>query len=204
MRKIKKHGSKGGGAIAATIVILLLLTAALGYALWRRLIPTRLFLPLDYKEELLDSAHEYGLEPCLVAAVINTESSFKKDAVSVDGAEGLMQLLPSTAEWIAAMRGVGYDKQKLFEPGYNIDMGCWLLRYLTDRYGSTRYALIAYNAGHGRLESWLANEEYLDENGELAVIPYGETDAYVKKVERAIEQYKELYGEELENAKDDQ
>lgn len=155
--------------------------------------------PIKYKEEIMTVSEEYGLDPCLVAAVINTESGFDPDAVSRVGAIGLMQLMPETAEWAAAMRGMTYNEALLTEPQYNIELGCWLLNYLLKRYNNERYALIAYNAGSGTLESWLKDESYLNENGELAVIPYGETANYVDRIEKAREQYRKVYGEELDN-----
>lgn len=196
--RVKRRTGRYVVLLAALLACIALAAGAL--YVWRHGLPVRALCPLNYKTEIVASAEEYDLDPCFVAAVINTESRFDKDAVSVDGAVGLMQLLPTTAEWIAGMRGVEYDSRLLNEPEYNIDMGCWLLRYLIDRYGSTRYALIAYNAGHGRLESWLADDELTDENGVLVTIPYGETDAYVKRVERGVEQYRKTYGEGLENA----
>ena len=155
--------------------------------------------PIKYKEEIMTVSEEYGLDPCLVAAVINTESGFDPDAVSKAGAIGLMQLMPSTAEWAAGMRGMTYNEALLTEPQYNIELGCWVLNYLLKRYNNERYALIAYNAGSGTLESWLKDESYLNENGELVVIPYGETSAYVDRIEKAREPYRKVYGEELDN-----
>lgn len=201
IRKLKKQGKMSGWAAFAAVFLTAAVIIALGFVLWHSGLPARLYYPLEYKDEIIAACDEYSLDPCLVAAVIHTESRFKPDAVSVDGAVGLMQVLPSTAEWIAQMRGMEYDEAKLTDSAYNIDLGCWLLKYLSDRYeGNTRYALIAYNAGHGRLESWLASDEYTDENGDLAVIPYGETDNYVKRIDNSITQYRKLYGEGLENA----
>ena len=152
-------------------------------------------LSLRYTDELKAAADRYGLDRRLVAAVVNTESGFDEKAVSRDGAEGLMQLLPSTAEWIAAMRGLEYEEGCLFDPETNLDYGCWLLRYLLDRYdGSVRYALIAYNAGHARLEEWIKTRA--DENGDID-IPYPETKNYVKKIEGLIERYGKVYEKEL-------
>lgn len=152
-------------------------------------------LPLRYTEELKAAADRYGLDRALVAAVVNTESGFDERAVSRDGAQGLMQLMPVTAEWIAARRGIGYEEGCLFDPETNLDYGCWLLSYLLERYdGNERYALIAYNAGHARLEEWI--ETLADENGDFE-IPYPETRNYVKKVEGLIERYEKVYEEEL-------
>lgn len=153
--------------------------------------------PLEYIEELIAASSEYGLDPRLVASVINTESRFLKDAVSVDGAVGLMQLLPTTAEWIAWKRSIDYDENSLYDPKTNMDYGCWLLRFLLDRYdGNTEYALIAYNAGHGRLDEWLDNPS-LCKDGQLTDIPYPETDNYVKKIKAAIGRYGDIYGDIL-------
>ena len=152
--------------------------------------------PIAYTDELKAAADRYGLDRCLVAAVINTESRFDPDAVSVDGAEGLMQVLPSTAEWIAFRRDTEYKPGSLFDPETNLDYGCWLLRFLLDRYdGNSRYALIAYNAGFGRLDEWLKES---GTDGELNEIPYAETKNYVERVFEYKEIYTNIY-EELSN-----
>ena len=66
------------------------------------------YYPISYVEEIKTAADRYGLDRTLVAAVVKTESGFRLDAVSQDGAVGLMQVLPSTAEWIAFRRGDEY------------------------------------------------------------------------------------------------
>lgn len=148
--------------------------------------------PIKYVEEINAAADRYGLDRYLVAAVVRTESSFRPEAVSQDGACGLMQVLPVTAEWIDFKRGSELPENGLYAVGTNLDYGCWFLRFLLDRYdGSVRNALVAYNAGYNRLESWL--ETGADENGELAEIPYAETRNYVSKVLDAYETYKDLY-----------
>lgn len=152
--------------------------------------------PISYVEEIKAAADRYGLDRYLVAAVVATESGFRPEAVSSVGAEGLMQLMPTTAEWISYRRGLDHAECDLFDPETNLDYGCWLLKYLLDRYdGSVRNALIAYNAGYGRLDGWL--ETGADENGELKDIPYAETRNYVEKVNKYMEKYRELYEEEL-------
>ncbi|MCR5610519.1 MAG: lytic transglycosylase domain-containing protein [Clostridiales bacterium] len=154
-------------------------------------------LPLSYKEEIRNAAHRYGLEPAFVAAVVKTESGFDPRAVSGDGAVGLMQVLPSTGEWIAWRRGLEFDSERLYDPEYNLDYGCWLLSFLLERYdGNEKYALIAYNAGYGRLDEWLKTR--VDENGELTDIPYAETRNYVDRIGKLKERYGEVYGTELD------
>lgn len=175
--------------LAAALSALMLISALPGCGAAKLTVAS----PAKYAEYIKNAASEHGLSPYLIAAVINTESSFRPDAVSSDGAEGLMQVLPMTAEWIDYRRGTALTENGLFDPETNIDYGCWLLSYLLDRYGGNeRYALIAYNAGFSRLDGWLADSQYLDENGELSVIPYAETRNYVDRINR----YKAIYEEE--------
>jgi len=90
--------------------------------------------PLIYK-----ASRVYELPPALIKAVVHAESAFVKDAVSKKGAQGLMQLMPDTANEI--------DVLNPFDPKANILGGSRLLKkYLTD-FGSLKQALIAYNAG---------------------------------------------------------
>ncbi len=99
------------------------------------------------------AAERNDLEPSLVLAVIRTESTFQPDAVSPKGAIGLMQLLPSTAEVLAAELGLEWDgEHQLLEPDLNIELGTYYLRKLADHYrGDMDLALEAYNRGPTRL-----------------------------------------------------
>ena len=146
--------------------------------------------PRLYEEEVLAASESYGLDPNLVFAVIRTESGFSPNAVSSAGAKGLMQIMQTTGEWVCWRQGTEYDASRIFEPEYNIDIGCHLLRYLIDRYdGELRFAIAAYNAGAGAVDSWLKDPEKFD--GEELTIPYPETKNYVKKVLDSYEKYKE-------------
>lgn len=146
--------------------------------------------PRRFTEEVTAASESCGLDPDLVYAIIRTESSFKPDAVSSAGAKGLMQLMTASAEWICWRYGEEYDESRIFEPEYNITLGCRLLRYLIDYYdGNIEFAVAAYNAGHGRVDSWLADpERYKD--GKLD-IPPGETHNYVIKVLDSYEKYRQ-------------
>lgn len=149
--------------------------------------------PLEYGAEVEKAARDYDLDEELIYAVINTESHFDADACSGAGAKGLMQLMPSTFEWLQSLRGEQYDENSLFYPDINIDYGCYLLRYLLDKFGSEETAVAAYNAGFSIVEEWLGNPEYSPDGVTLSSIPYPETEEYVKKVESAKEKYKKLY-----------
>lgn len=107
-------------------------------------------------------AARYELDPLLVSAVVGVESAWNPEAVSVQGAVGLMQLMPETA------RILGVDP---WDPEGNLDGGSRYLRSLLDRFdGDLELALAGYNAGP------LAVERY------GGVPPYRETVAYVERV----------------------
>jgi soluble lytic murein transglycosylase len=151
------------------------------------LVGSLLILYLSYRQMEEDlhalvevAAHRHGLDPRLVAAVVEAESKGRPRAVSRAQAYGLMQLRVPTASEVAG-RKVGVEE--LFDPVVNLDLGCKYLRRLIDIYaGDVRLALMAYNAGPGNLEKWMrreSNPERILEN-----LAFGETRYYVRKVLR--------------------
>ena len=137
--------------------------------------------PLKFKEEIEFYAEKNDISPTLVASIINTESSFKQDAKSKSGAEGLMQLMPSTARFVADKYGVEFDGE-LFSPKKNIELGCLYLKYLFDKFKVEQTVLFAYNSGEGNVNVWLNNKEYSQDGKTLNYCPFEETNSYVKKV----------------------
>ena len=114
-------------------------------------------------EELVDrAAKTYDLDPLLVHSVIKVESNYNQYAVSNKGAEGLMQLIPSTAR--------RFGVRNSFNASENIDAGVRYLKYLKSLFGDDRLALAAYNAGEGAVAryGWIP--------------PYAETQNYVYQV----------------------
>ncbi len=127
--------------------------------------------PADVEALVADAARRYGVDPALVAGVIETESNFNPGAVSPAGAKGLMQLMDATA------RGLGV--RDALDPAENVQAGTRLLRDLLDRYGGdTRLALAAYNAGGGAVDRY------------GGIPPYAETQRYVPKVLAAAARYR--------------
>lgn len=112
-----------------------------------------------YHNEIAYAARETGLSPKLIEAVMMQESSGDSTAVSVKGAQGLMQLMPDTAEALGVADA--------FDPGENILGGARYLKSLLNRFGDLRSALAAYNAGPGTVERY------------GGVPPYEETQNYV-------------------------
>jgi len=112
------------------------------------------FFPLDYYEEIDKISIKYEVSKEIIYSVIKIESDFREHIVSHKGAIGLMQIMPSTGEWMAKSYGLPYSQEMLLDPIYNINIGTLYLSYLINRYeGNMKKVLIAYNAGPSRLKN---------------------------------------------------
>ncbi|MBZ9608557.1 lytic transglycosylase domain-containing protein [Clostridium estertheticum] len=157
------------------------------------------FYPIKYGNQIVKYSQRYNVDPCLVAAVIRAESNFDGNAISPKGAYGLMQIMPDTALWVAEnMKLKDFDVEKLYESEINIAMGCWYINNLNTEFnGNIDLVLAAYNGGRGNVQKWLNDKEYSSDGKTLNVIPFGETDKYVKKVKTNYNIYLKLYGDEI-------
>lgn len=112
-------------------------------------------------------ARAAGLDPLLVAGLIEVESTYRNFAVSPVGAVGLMQVMPATGAWFGKKIGVpDTGREELFDPERNIQVGVHYLAELKRQFGRMDLALVAYNAGPGKareiaksgeLQRWLEN-----------------------------------------------
>lgn len=148
--------------------------------------------PLRYEDEITASAATHGVDPYLVAAVIRSESSWDPEASSHQGARGLMQLMPETAQDMVAkglVDGKRYSYENLEDPAINIEYGCAYLSYLLTYFnGATDRAIAAYNAGMGNVDGWAKQDKLLHN-----AITFPETQAYLVRVNMAKARYQELY-----------
>jgi beta-lactamase regulating signal transducer with metallopeptidase domain len=130
------------------------------------------WLPDDVKahaREVQRAAARHGVDPDLLAIVAFVESRGDPRAVSPAGARGLMQLMPSTAESIAADRGItDHTEARLDDPAYNLDLGAYHLADQLRIFGQGRaheetiaLAAAAYNAGQSRVYDWLRGQRAL-------------------------------------------
>jgi soluble lytic murein transglycosylase len=141
----------------------------------------QLLFPPRHLELVQKYAAEHKLEPALVLSVMKQESSFRPAAVSGQGAVGLMQVLPETAEELE--KGVGPQLSQV-EP--NIRVGTKYLRKLLDLFcGNRALVLASYNAGRAKVLAWrkqgLGGEELIDF---IEAIPLRETRDYVSQIIR--------------------
>lgn len=172
-----------------TTVLVFAIMAAFGYFV---VLPG--VLPLKYQDLAEKYAAQNTLELSLVNAVIFSESHFNPSVVSSAGAVGLMQVTEETGSWAAEQMGMDADEIDLTDPETNIRIGCWYLHWLLEKFdGVTETALAGYNAGHGNVARWLADEEMSRDGITLEEIPYAETEGYVRKVRLAKAAYQLFY-----------
>lgn len=186
--------------LASRLLTILLILALIGTATYFiTKFPSdlnRLAYPVLYRELIEKYAKQYNLNSAHVATVIYCESSYQPDAISSVGARGLMQIMPSTGEWIAEKlkESETYSVDKLYDAEFSIRYGCWYLNYLSNRFGGDfRKITAAYHAGGSKVDSWLTDENYSKDGVTLYAIPAGATNQYVRQMEIVYEKYKELY-----------
>jgi len=131
--------------------------------------------PKEYDSYIKEASDRFNLPEYLIRAVMAVESSYNPYAVSEKGAEGLMQLMPTTAK--------DMEVKDSFNPKENIMGGARYLRFLANMFnGDLVLILAAYNAGHASVKKY-GNK----------IPPFQETIDYVKKVSRLYLKYKEEY-----------
>jgi soluble lytic murein transglycosylase-like protein len=130
---------------------------------------------------ILKAAHRFQVDPALVKAIIMAESGYDPMAISKDGAKGLMQLMPATAEELGV--------EDIFNPKHNIHAGVGYFKKLLNRFdGDIKLALAAYNAGTGKVRQY------------QGIPPFKATRYYIKKVFEYYQIYKKQMAGEPDRA----
>jgi soluble lytic murein transglycosylase len=158
----------------------------------------RVGLPLTNADVIREQAAAKRLDPALIAAVIYAESHFNPRP-SPAGAEGLMQIEPSTAYFLAGISGgVHFTARDLATPSVNVAYGSYYLRYLLDHFGGDEtLALAAYNAGVTNVDAWVARARASGTVLGPEAIPFPETREYVRRVLSAQRDYRTTRAQEL-------
>jgi soluble lytic murein transglycosylase len=155
-------------------------------------------LPLSHASIIREQATAKRVDPALVAAVIYAESKFDPRP-STAGAQGLMQILPETAYYLAHLSGGrNFTASDLATPKINVAYGTYYLRYLLDHYhGDELLAVAAYNGGLANVDRWVARANAAGTRLTVDGIPFPETRAYVERVLAAQRAYRATYPNEL-------
>ncbi len=187
---------RGAGLTLAAVAAAAALAITLGPSLSHTV--RRLGLPLSNEQVIREQAAAKHLDPALIAAVIYAETKFDPRTSSA-GAEGLMQILPSTAHFLAHLSGgVRFTTSDLGTPAINVAYGSYYLRYLLDHYeGDETYAVAAYNAGLANVDQWIARARAEGRRLRVSEMPFAETREYVQRVLAAQRDYRALYARQL-------
>jgi len=155
-------------------------------------------------DELIErEATVYRLDPKLVWSLIHEETYFRPDVKGDAGELGLMQITPTVAKMWAKETGLRQFERRTQEnieefvsdPKRNIQIGCWYLEILVDKYSGSpanrAMALAAYNAGPTRVDDWLKGlkRAEIDEKEFIPMIAIGSTRGYVTSI---LERYREV------------
>ena len=159
---------------------------------------SNLELPLSDASIIREQAADKHLDPALIAAVIYAESKFEPRP-SAAGAQGLMQILPSTAYYLAHLSGgTRFTARDLATPSVNVAYGSYYLRYLLDHYdGNEMLAVAAYNGGLTNVDEWVADAHARGTQLSPESIPFPQTREYVRRVLAAQAEYRATYPRQL-------
>jgi len=136
--------------------------------------------PVAFGDLVKARAKAEGLDESLLLGLIREESTFDPSAKSWVGAQGLTQLMPQTAAETA--RRLHLKHFDLADPADNITLGARYLKTMIRSQGSVSLALMAYNAGGGRIRPWKTAMGHLPEEIFVEGVPITETRNYVKKI----------------------
>ncbi|MGD1857003.1 MAG: transglycosylase SLT domain-containing protein [Leptolyngbyaceae cyanobacterium] len=151
--------------------------------------------PFPYSSLIQTWSQQRQLNPLLVTSLMRQESRFEPEIRSSAGAIGLMQVIPSTADWIMGQIGESNSdvETKLETPSDNIRLGTWYLDYTHQEYdNNSMFAVASYNAGPGAVADWVARG-YSDPDVFVEDIPFNETKGYVEAVFGGYWNYLRLY-----------
>jgi soluble lytic murein transglycosylase-like protein len=154
----------------------------------------KLYYPLDYEQPIRASARANGLLPALVFGVIRQESAFDANALSWAGACGLMQLMPGTARELARGLGLGWSRERLSDPAWNVQVGTSYLRQVLAMFGgNVELALAGYNGGPFRIKRLWRESKGSDLDSFLEGLSIEESKVYVKRILVLSDSYRRLY-----------
>ena len=173
------------------IVLLIVVVSIIITTIFINKLMIKILYKKEYSEYVSKYSQEYNVDQNLVYALIKAESNFKANAVSNKNAQGLMQLMPATAEEVANKNNIELTEDNILEPDVNINIGTKYISTLLEKYKCVEVALAAYNAGIGNVDKWIENGTIKADGSDIENIPFKETNNYVRKIKRDYKIYSE-------------
>ncbi len=153
-----------------------------------------LMYPRPFSSVVTPESEAAGIDPYLTWAIMRRESTFRPELISSADARGLMQIIPPTANGIAAQREEpAPEPDALFSPALNVRYGAWYLGRLMERFGHPALAAAAYNAGPPASARWAQEHGQHPLDLLVELVSYRETRAYIKQVVADLLVYRALY-----------
>ena len=171
------------------IILIIILVSIVAICINKLMI--KIFYKKEYSKYVSKYSQEYNVDENLIYALIKAESNFEADAVSSKNAQGLMQLMLTTAEDVAKKNGINLTEENILEPDININIGTKYISTLLNKYECVEIALAAYNAGSGNVDKWIEKGSIKADGSDIENIPFKETNNYVRRIMRDYKIYSE-------------
>ncbi len=148
-----------------------------------------------FKDLVVPAAEKWEVDPVLLYALIRQESFFQTAARSSAAAQGLMQVIPPTGDYIAANIGwPNYQESDLNRPYINVEFGAWYFRQQMRTFDNNAYAaLAAYNAGPGNSRRWY-DISGNDPDLFVEVVRLSEPRRYIRRINEFYDIYSFVFG----------
>ncbi len=179
-----------------SLVVILILILSVGCGFLYDALFTRHRLreyPRQYNDTVIACYYEYGVPVSIIYADVKIASDYNSGLVSDDGRIGLMQITREEYDILAAELGIATDSGLLFEPKTNLNIGTYKLSKLFEKYGNWSTVYAALYIGESEVDTLISDPGNLGEDGSLVSYPDEETEEFVKKFEKTVEIYRELY-----------
>jgi soluble lytic murein transglycosylase len=155
----------------------------------------RVLHPPLFRAEILAASRDQGFDPLFFQGLVRVESNFDAKVVSSAGARGLGQIMPATGRTVGRWMGLEVSPEQLFDPELNLRLGARYQRSLHQRFKDSPFlAAAGYNAGEGRVASWLDQRGDWPPDEFVEAIPYEETRLYVWRVLGSWQAYRWIEG----------
>jgi len=165
----------------------------LGYPRGADLEAWRAAFPRPFEDLVRHFATERGISPAWIWAVARVESNFNPQVVSWANAIGLMQIIPTTATYLARGTDIDPSNENLKKPEIALELGTLYLSRLLDRHIQIPLASAGYNAGGGAVSRWRKEFGGLELDRFVESIPYGEAHNYARSVTQTMARYMWIY-----------